>query len=157
MPVFVPSYKCQVMLAISNQNSCCRCRLASQTVCPAFAAIQGRSTCSSKEEGYEEDYFPYQVCKEPAMHQLLVDVALGGAQAFIHSQRPSRMSHNVLLRIDIALTWRGDQVASSHLHWLLDPNCNRSPCQVNFLFCFAMDVTDVCISVGAGKLCLFES
>ena len=53
------------------------------------------------------------------MHQLLVDVALGGAQAFIHSQQPSRMLHNVLLRIDIALTWRGDQVAFLHLQRLV--------------------------------------
>ena len=59
---------------------------------------------STKEEEYRESYFPYPVWKEPAMHQVLVDVALGGAQAFILSQRPARMSHNVLLRIDIALT-----------------------------------------------------
>ena len=62
------------------------------------------------------------------MHQLLVDVALGGAQAFVHSQRPARMSYSVLLRIDIALTWHGDQVAFLHLQCLLDQRCNRSPC-----------------------------
>ena len=107
------------MLALSKQNSCCRCRLTSQLVCVASAAIQGRSLCSIKEEGYEVDYFPYQICKEPAMHELLVDVALGGAQAFIHSQQPSRMLHNVLLRIDMALTWHGDQVAFLHLQRLV--------------------------------------
>ncbi len=45
------------------------------------------------------------------MHQLLVDVALAGAQAFIASERPARMSHNVLLRIDIALTQYGNLVS----------------------------------------------
>ena len=77
-----------------------------------FAGFQGGSLWCSKEEGYKEEYFPYPICKEPTMHQLLVDVALGGAQAFNQSQRPARMSHNVLLRIDIALTWHGDQVTS---------------------------------------------
>ena len=76
--------------------------------------------CSSQEEEYQEDYFPFLICKEPAMHQLLVDTALAGAQAFTHSQRPSRMSHNVLLRIDMALTWHGDQVAVPHLQCLVD-------------------------------------
>lgn len=95
--------------------------------------MQGNSMCSSQEEGYHEDYFPFLICKEPAMHQLLVDVALAGAQAFIHSQRPSRMSHNVLLRIDIALTWNGDQVAFPHLHCLIKQGCNRSP-EVGFYF-----------------------
>lgn len=44
------------------------------------------------------------------MHQLLVDTALGGAQALALSQRAARMSLNVLLRVDIALTWHGDKV-----------------------------------------------
>ena len=45
------------------------------------------------------------------MHQLLVDVALGGAEAFTQSSRPGRMSQNVLLRVDIALTQHGDTVS----------------------------------------------
>ena len=65
---------------------------------------------STGEEEYKANYFPYPAWKEPAMHQLLVDVALGGAQAFLQSERPSRMSHNVLLRIDIALTQHGKMV-----------------------------------------------
>ena len=44
------------------------------------------------------------------MHQMLVDVALGGAQAFLQSGRPSSMSERVLLRIDIALTQHGNVV-----------------------------------------------
>ena len=47
------------------------------------------------------------------MHQLLVDTALGGAQAFALSQRAARMSLNVLLRVDIALTWHGAKVRVS--------------------------------------------
>ncbi len=47
------------------------------------------------------------------MHQMLVDVALGGAQAFLQSGRPSSMSERVLLRIDIALTQHGNVVSTS--------------------------------------------
>ena len=65
---------------------------------------------STTEEEYRESYFPYPIWKEPAMHQLLVDVALGGAKAFVLSHRPARMSHNVLLRIDIALTQHAGMV-----------------------------------------------
>ncbi len=49
------------------------------------------------------------------MHQMLVDVAVGGAQAFLQSERPSSMSHHVLLRIDIALTQQGNVVSPSFL------------------------------------------
>lgn len=48
------------------------------------------------------------------MHQLLVDTALGAAQAFALSQRPVRMSLNVFLRVDMALTWHGDEVSCFH-------------------------------------------
>ncbi len=47
------------------------------------------------------------------MHQMLVDIALGGAQAFLQSRRPSSMSERVLLRIDIALTQHGNVVSTS--------------------------------------------
>lgn len=80
-----------------------------------FAADQVDNQCSQRGGGYKEPYFPYLICKEPELHQLLVDVAVGGAQAFIHSQRPADMSHSVLLRIDIALTWHGDQVSFPHM------------------------------------------
>ncbi len=46
---------------------------------------------------------------------MLVDIALGGAQAFLQSERPSSMSHHVLLRIDIALTQHGNVVSPSFL------------------------------------------
>ncbi|KAL0049946.1 hypothetical protein WJX82_001365 [Trebouxia sp. C0006] len=65
---------------------------------------------STGEKEYTDKYFPYLVWKEPAMHQMLVDVALGGAQAFLQSRRPSSMSERVLLRIDIALTQHGNVV-----------------------------------------------
>ena len=84
-----------------------------------------------------------------------MDVALGGAQAFVHSQRPARMSHNVLLRIDIALTWHGDQVALLHLQGLVDQTCNTSPCNVSFCF-DTIGMRDVCDGRGAGRLPLHE-
>ncbi|DBA69416.1 TPA: hypothetical protein ACH3X2_012829 [Trebouxia sp. C0005] len=65
---------------------------------------------STGEEEYRDQYFPYPAWKEPAMHQMLVDVALGGAQAFAQSGRPSSMSEHVLLRIDVALTQHGNVV-----------------------------------------------
>ena len=68
------------------------------------------------EEFWELEFFPYPVWREPAMHQMLIDVALGGAQAFIQSQRPGRMSQNVLLRIDLALTQHGHQVGPHSTH-----------------------------------------
>ncbi len=67
---------------------------------------------STGEEEYRDIYFPYPAWKEPAMHQMLVNVALGGAQAFTHSKRPSSMSEHVLLRIDIALTQHGNVVST---------------------------------------------
>ena len=61
-------------------------------------------------EEYETDYFPFPIYKETAMHQRLVDIALGGARAFQESNRPGRMSQHVLLRIDVALTTHGSEV-----------------------------------------------
>ena len=70
------------------------------------------------DEFWELQFFPYPVWREPAMHQMLIDVALGGAQAFIQSGRPGRMSQNVLLRIDLALTQHGNQVRRHFTHEL---------------------------------------
>ncbi|KAL3131914.1 hypothetical protein ABBQ38_007617 [Trebouxia sp. C0009 RCD-2024] len=77
-----------------------------------FKTVHDENPCASKDEGYKEAYFPYPICKEPAMHQLLVDTALGAAQAprAALSRRAARMSLNVLLRVDIALSWHGDRV-----------------------------------------------
>ena len=66
---------------------------------------------TTKEE-YATPYFPFPVHKDPSMHKMLTDVALGGAQAFQQSKRSDRMSQHVLLRIDIALTRVGKQVGS---------------------------------------------
>ncbi|DBA95115.1 TPA: hypothetical protein ACH3X1_002625 [Trebouxia sp. C0004] len=70
----------------------------------------GATDLFKSEEEYRDQYFPYPAWKEPAMHRMLVDVALEGAQAFLQSERPSSMSQHVLLRIDIALTQLGNMV-----------------------------------------------
>ena len=76
---------------------------------------------TAKEE-YAAVYFPFSIYKDPSMHKMLTDIALGGAQAFQQSKRPNRMSQHVLLRIDIACTRFGDQV--SNLGWKFFIHCS---------------------------------
>ena len=99
--------------------------------CGLFAAALSdqKDFNSTNIQEYREEYFPYPIWRAPDMHQLLVDVALCGAQAFNQSQRPSRMSYNVLLRIDIALTQHGDTVSPC----FLTQGCYTVQCLQNIL------------------------
>lgn len=83
----------------------------SQTVCLLCDADFGTvKPLDAAREEYETPYFPFPVYKDPVMHKMLVDIALGGAQAFKLAHRPNRMVQHVLLRIDVALTRQGSQV-----------------------------------------------
>ena len=124
LPLSEQIVRCRQEDDSSASLPCLRCPLSwsSNTIwswcCLAAALGTVNQYNSTGEKEYTDKYFPYLVWKEPAMHQMLVDVALGGAQAFLQSRRPSSMSERVLLRIDIALT-QHESVVSTSFSWSL--------------------------------------
>lgn len=79
-------------------------------LCHAVPYVQFVTAPDTANEEFAAPHFPFIVYKDPKMHKMLLDVALGGAQAFRQAKLADRMSQHVLLRIDVALTRQGNEV-----------------------------------------------